>query len=241
MVSSRALRLAGAALGAVLVSGAVVAITASAAGVPVGPFAASPSPKASAAPGDKQAVCDDFMNHLAADLGKKSSDVQAAAQKAIGQTIDDQVKAGQLTQQQADHMKSKLAGQQLCSGAVAGLGRHAGGDHGPAPAIGEHYLADAAKALGMSATDLQAELKGGKTPKDIAATKGMDENAFRTAFIAAVKSDLDQQVAAGKLTSQQEQAMLQRLQTAPLPFWNGAAKMHPGGAMPTPAPSSSTT
>lgn len=241
MVSPRALRLAGAALGAVLVSGAVVAITASAAGLPIAPFAASPSPKASAAPADKQAVCDDFMNHLASNLGKKSPDVQSAAQKAIGQTIDDQVKAGKLTQQQADQLKSKLANQPLCSGALAGVGRPPAGDHGPAAAIGEHYVADAAKALGMTPTDLMAEIKSGKTLKDIAAAKGMDEAAFRTAFIAAVKSDLDQQVTAGKLTSQQEQTILQRLQTAPLPFWNGAPRMRPGGARPTPTPSSSTT
>ena len=235
MVSLRALRLAGAALGAVLVSGAVVLITASAAGVPVVPFAASPSPKASGAPADKQAACDDFMNHLASNLGKKPADVQSAAQKALGQTIDDQVKAGKLTQQQADNLKSKLGNQQLCSGALAGLGRPKAGDHGPAAAIGEHYVADAAKALGMSQSDLQAQLKGGKTLKDVAASKGMDENAFRTAFIAAVKSDLDQQVTAGKLTSQQEQAILQRLQTAPLPFWNGTPRMRPGRPSPSPS------
>ena len=237
MFSFRALRLAGAALGAVLVSGAVVAITASAAGVPIVPFAASPSPspKASASPGAKQAACNDFMNHLASNLGKKPSDVQSAAKSAITQTIDDQVKAGTLTQQQADKLKSKLGDQQLCSGALAGLGRPGAGGGGPAKAIAQHYMADAAKALGMTEADLGAQLKSGKSLKDIAAAKGMDENAFRTAFVAAVKSDLDQQVAAGKLTAQQEQTVLQRLQTAPLPFWNGTPRMRP-----TPKPTATT-
>ena len=242
MFSNRLLRLAGAGFAAVLVSGAVVAITASAAGLPVVPFAASPSPKASASPSTRQQACDDFMNHFASNLGKKPADVQSAGQKAFGQTVDDQVKAGKLTQQQGDALKQKFASGQLCSGLGKFDGPAPGNRPGPGMArgFGERYLADAAKALGMSESDLQSQLRSGKSLKDIAASKNMDEAAFRTAFIAAVKSDLDQQVASGKMTSAQEQAALAKLQTAPLPFWNGMP-MRPAGPRPTPSPSSSTT
>ena len=70
---------------------------------------------------------------------------------------------------------------------------------------------------------------------EIAAAKGMNEQQFRDAFAAAVKADLDQQVKSGKLTQQQEDAILNRVKNGPLPFWNG----RPAG--PRPAPSASTT
>jgi len=245
MVSLRVLRLAGAAAGALVLAGAVIVVTAEAAGVQVAPFAASPTPKPSASPnpktGARTATCDDFVNHFAADLGKKPSDVQAAAQKAFGQTIDDAVKAGQLTQQQGDALKQKYAAGQLCSGALNGIAKPAppNGDRGPEAGVLHNLMADVAKALGISETDLMTQLQSGKSLKDIAAAQGLDEAAFRTKFLAAVKADLDQQVTAGKLTAQQEQMILAKLQTAPLPYWNGAPR--PPKPKPTPTPSASTT
>lgn len=221
MLSNRLIRLTGAAAGGLLLAGAAVAITASAAGVPIGPSAASPSPKASpAAPAksDRSAVCEAFAGHFAKDIGKSTADVQAAARKAAGETIDDQVRSGALTQAQADHMKAKLASGGTCAALGGQFGHSKEG--GAGKHLGQHLMADAASALGISESDLASQLKSGKTLKDIAAAKGMDEAAYRAAFLKAVQADLDKQVAAGTITAQQEQAMLQRLQTAPLPFWN---------------------
>lgn len=227
MNSGRFLRLAGVAAGGLTVAGAAVAITATAAGVPFSALAASPTPKPSAtARPAASAACDAFIGHLAKDLGKSTSDVQAAARKAAGETIDDQVKAGKLTADQAAKIKAKLAASDACAG-VGGIGGFGPKGHDGAPGRGpaQHLAADVAAALGTTEADLQAQLKSGKTLKDLAAAKGMDEAAFRAAYLKAVKADLDQQVAAGKLTAQQETDMLAKLQTAPIPFWNGA--MHP--------------
>lgn len=234
MVTPRFLRLAGAAAGALVLGGAVVAVTASAAGLPVVPFAATtPTPKAAATARPQGQACTNFVNHLATNLGKKPADVQSAAGKALAQTIDDAVKSGQMTQQQGDALKKKLATTtDLCPGAVSGIGRAA-----TAPGAGPHLMADVATALGLSPADLTAQLKAGKSVKDIAAAKGLDETAFRAKFIAAVKADLDAQVAAGKLTAQQEQMALTRLQTAPLPDWNRA----PRAAKPKPTPTPTAT
>ena len=90
-------------LGALLAAGFVVTVTAAASGVRAQPFAAA-SPKPSASPGataKSQAYCDSFINHLASNLGKKPGDVQKAAASALDQTLDDAVKAGDLTRQQA--------------------------------------------------------------------------------------------------------------------------------------------
>lgn len=237
MRSPRIIKIAVAVAGAMLVAGAAVVITASAAGVPVGLVAAtSPSPKA---PGSSDSAmaqyCQAFVNNFASDLGKKPAEVQAAGQKAFGQTLDQAVKDGKLTQAQADQMKQKAAGGSLCSGVPFGhLGERAPGGQGPTPGgAGGMFVGDAARALGMSEPDLQAALKNGQTLQQIAASKGMSEQQFRDAFTGQVKNDLDAKVKAGALTQAQEDGILNRLKTGPLPFWNQAVH-------PKTAPSSTT-
>jgi hypothetical protein len=203
-------------LGALLAAGFVVTVTAAATGIRAQPLAAA-SPKPSASPGAaarSQAYCDSFINHLASNLGKKPGDVQKAAASALDQTLDDAVKAGDLTRQQADAIKSRQASKPVCAGGLAALRPDR---QGPRARVG---LAAYAKALGISPQDLKQQLASGKTIKDIAAAKGMDENAFRNNLVNAVKPDLDAKVAAGKLTQQQEDAILNKLKTAPLPRWD---------------------
>src|SRR5712692_6473201 len=121
----RIAKLAGAAAGALLVSGAVVAITAYAAGVQMPQFAASPSPgKPSSA--QAQQYCQAYLNHFAKDLNKSPADVQKAAQQAFGQTVDDAVNNKQITKAEGDALKAKFAANQLCSGELGAIGRSAG-------------------------------------------------------------------------------------------------------------------
>jgi hypothetical protein len=231
-------KIALATAGALLVAGAALVITASAAGLPAGLVAAaSPSPEPVESPDAARAqYCQTFVNNFASALGKKPADVQAAAQKAFGQTLDQAVKDGKLTQAQADQMKQKAASGSLCSGMPFGrLGEQGTGGHAPGGLSPGMVLGDAAKALGMSQSDLQAALKNGQTLQQIAASKGMNEQQFRDAFSAQVKNDLDAKVKAGTVTQAQEDAILNRLKTASLPFWNGAGRGHP-----RPAPSATT-
>ena len=221
-------------LGAVCAAAFAVVVTAAATGAQVPLAATSPSPSASpGAAGRSQAFCDSFLNHLASNLGKKPADVQAAASRALTQALDDAVKAGTLTQQQADAIKTRQSGKPVCSG----LSPVREGRAGVSARVG---LAEYAKALGISQEDLKQQLASGKTIKDIAASKGMDENAFRNNLVNAAKSDLDARVAAGKLTQQQEDMILNKLKSGPLPLWDrplkraGAGKAP--GATPTPTP-----
>lgn len=246
MPTRNLLKIGVAAAGALVVAGAVVVVTAAATGLPVNLTAASPSPKPSSSPGSsaKQQYCQDFLNNFASDLGKKPSDVQAAAVKAFGQTVDQAVKDGKLTKTQADQLKQKAANGTLCQG-LGNIGGRPGpggpgfpggpGDHAPG-GLGGMYLNDAAKALGMSQSDLMTDLRNGQTLQQVAASKGMNEQQFRTAFIAAVKGDLDTQVKNGKLTQAQEDSILNKLQTAPLPFWSSTMP-----ARPKPAPTATAT
>ena len=218
-------------VGALVAAGVVVTLTAAASGVQANTLAATTTkPSASPSPGaaaKRQAYCDSFINHLASNLGKKPADVQKAASSALDQTLADAVKAGDLTQQQADAIKARQSGKQTCSGALAGLRPGGARAHAGLPAY--------AKVLGISQQELKQDLASGKTVKDVAASKGMDEATFRNNLVNSVKSDLDAKVKAGKLTQQQEDNVLNRLKTGPLPLWDKPAKR------PKAAPSPSAT
>ncbi len=211
-----------------VVAGAAVLVTASAAGLNVGfrPSSSQPAHADTASISQKanaSAVCNDFLSHLSSDLGKSQSQVNAAIQKAIGETLADEVKNKDLTQAQADALKQKLASQPPC--ALAGnLGKKPAPAAG-APAIGaytQQLISAAASALGISDTTLKTDLASGMTLSQIAAAQKppVTEAQFRTSLIAKLKPLLDTAVTNKKLTSAQEQAILQRLQTGPIPFWN---------------------
>jgi 3-hydroxyacyl-CoA dehydrogenase len=217
-------------VGALVAAGVVVTLTAAASGVQANTLAATAT-KPSASPGaaaKRQAYCDSFINHLASNLGKKPADVQKAASSALDQTLADAVKAGDLTQQQADAIKARQSGKQTCSGALAGLRPGGAGAHAGLPAY--------AKVLGISQQELKQDLASGKTVKDVAASKGMDEATFRNNLVNSVKSDLDAKVKAGKLTQQQEDNVLNRLKTGPLPLWDKPAKRAKAAPSPSATP-----
>jgi hypothetical protein len=224
----RHLRVLGFAVGAVLVAGAAVLVTASAAGLNVGFRPSSSQPAAAGTTSISQtasatAVCNDFVSHLSSDLGRSQSQVNAAVQKAIGETLADEVKNKDITQAQADAIKQKLASQPPC--ALAGnLGKRPA-PGAAAPTIGaytQQLINAAASALGISDATLKADLANGQSLSQIAAAQNppVTETQFRTRLIAKLKPLLDTAVTNKKLTSAQEQMILQQLQTGPIPFWN---------------------
>jgi len=223
----RHLRVLGFALGAVAIAAGAVWITASAAGLNVGfrPAASTstPSPGAPTAStghqsGKASAVCNDFVSHFASDLGSTQSKVDAAFQKAVGQTLDDEVKNGDITQAQADAIKKKIAGQTPCALMPPA-------PKTPSGTLGAHkqaLLSAAASALGITNQQLTADLAGGMTLAQIAAAQNppVTEAQFRDRLIAKLTPQLDAAVTNKQLTSAQEQAIIQQLKTGRIPFWD---------------------
>jgi len=226
---ARYLRVAGFAVGAVLITGVAVVATASAAGMSFGfrPASSSqPSVETQAAAVEASAsstACSDFMKNFAVELKKSQAEINAAFQKAIADTLADEVKSKQITQAQADAIKKKLANQTPCT-------LPAGASHKVAPkmpAIGmfmQQYVAAAASALGLTETQLKSDLAAGQSLSQVAGTQHVSEADFRTRLIASLKPALDVAVTNKSLTSAQEQEILGRLQTGELPLWNMAAK-----------------
>ena len=229
IATPRRLRLAGFAAGAAALAGAAVYITASAAGYnlslnrPSTPpaqaaLASAPDAKGGAA----SAACTDFISHFASDLGTTQAKVDSAFQQAAGQTLADEVKNGDLTQAQADKIKQTLAGKQPCT-IAGGLGSSA---HVGAGQYTQALVTAAASALGITPQQLRTDLASGMTLSQIAAAQkpAVTEDQFRTKLIANIKPLLDKAVTDKKLTSAQEQSILQRLQTGPIPFWDKPVK-----------------
>ena len=223
----RYLRIAGFAAGAVAVAGAAVFVTASAAGLNVGfrPASAAASRSDSAAvsqtTANASAVCNDFISHLSSDLNTNQAKLNAAIQKAVSETLADEVKNKDLTQAQADAIKKKLGNQAPCT-LASGLGNASKPVANPQSAYLQQLESAAASALGVSDTQLKTDLAQGMTLSQIAAaqTPPVTEAQFRSRLIATLTSLLDKAVTNQKLTATQEQAIIKQLQTGTIPLWN---------------------
>jgi uncharacterized protein YidB (DUF937 family) len=204
----------------------------------VGAFAAEgrfqPTVASTAAPTTAKKAdeyCNRFLSHLAGNLGKSQSEVATAVGKAVTQTIDDAVTAGDLTKAQADRLKTKLAAGPACNAGFAGSFGYRAKASGGFPAV----LDAAAKSLNLTTAQLKADLAKGQTLHQLADSKGISEAQFRSALIKNLTPLLDQAVSQGKLTKTQETEVLQHLQTGPIPFWDSALKH--GQRTPSPAAS----
>jgi hypothetical protein len=235
LLARRPLRIAGFAVAAVAVAASAVVVTASAAGYSFGFRSSQPSNGAAnttlAANTTRSKVCGEFMTHFAGGLGVSQDTLNAAFQRALSETLADEVSNKDLTQAQADAIKQKLAGKAPCT-LAGGLG------NGLAKGIGAQYtqalMSAAASALGITTDQLKADLKSGMTLSQIAAAQKppVSQDEFRARLIANLKPLLDQAVTDKKLTSDQEQTILQRLQTGPIPFWDRPSRPAATGAAP---------
>lgn len=243
IATTRRLRVLGFAVGAVVIAAGAVWITASAAGLNVGlraPTSSSPqapnstSTAAQGKTGSASAACNDFVAHLASDLGSTTSKVDAAFQKAVGQTLDDEVKNGDITQAQADAVKKKVAGQAPCALLPSTPKKPSTSNLG---AYRQVLLTAEASALGITEQQLEADLANGMTLSQIAGAQKppVTEAQFRSRLIAKLTPLLDAAVASKKLTSAQEQAIIKQLQTGPIPYWSTPMRpaKKPATATPT--------
>jgi hypothetical protein len=133
--------------------------------------------------------------------GKTASglvDAIVAAQKKV---LDAQNAAGWITDTQETNLLANI------KTAVTDLVNN--GPRVPfAPRAG--LLQTAADYLGISVTDLQTDLRAGKSLADEAKAKGKTVDGLVQALIAPLKADLDKRVTAGDITAAQETAILNR-------------------------------
>jgi polyhydroxyalkanoate synthesis regulator phasin len=180
--------------------------------VGVAAIAASPSPSPSPS-GDNPGQI--FVQKLAGILHLSQSQTANDLKQAELQTIDQMVKDGRLTQAQADKIKQRINSGQA-PGPFHRFPRGARfGDAAPIGSLRTAELNAVAGALGMSVSDLQTQLRSGKTLADLEQSKGVSDAAVRSAAHDAAKKVLDPAVKAGTITQSQEDAILQRITSGP--------------------------
>ena len=134
------------------------------------------------------------------------------------------VKAGTITQDQADKVKAALqaAGPMGHRGGpgFGGIGR--GG-------MGGAELDAVAKALNMTTADLQTAIKAGTSIADLAKKQNVELQTVIDAAVAPIKAKFDQAVTAGKLTQAQADTQLKNLTSRLTDFLNGKLPTGEGG------------
>jgi polyhydroxyalkanoate synthesis regulator phasin len=159
--------------------------------------------------------------------------------------LDQLVKAGTITQAQADAVTKAL---QDARPAMEHHGPWGGGPRGGFGRIGV-ALDEAAKALGIDLDELRTELQSGKTLAQIATEHDVDIQKVEDALTAAAKAKLDEAVKAGRITQEQADQRLtemtdrlKELVNEPLPARDGPGHRggRPGGQDKGSTPDSST-
>jgi len=194
-------------IGAVLL--AVVIVTGAVAGVS---FAGSSQ--------SSSGVCDlyqSFVSKLAANLGVDQSTLTTALDTTRKQMLDEAVQQGKITQEQADKISSRengcFCGLGFLNGKFKGHGnfKREGLKGQGFPGIGRN-LDGLADVLGMTADELKAEMQSGKKIGQIAAEHGMTADQLRQKMIELKKDEISRAVADGKMTQDQADKILQKLE-----------------------------
>jgi hypothetical protein len=170
---------------------------------------------------DRQQTEQSILDDAAQRLNVTPDALRSALGAAEDAQLDAAVKAGKLTQDQADAIKKARQQDGTVLGGP-GVG-HAGpgGPGGPHPAFGGPGLRfkagpggaldAAATALGLKLDDLQAKLRAGQSIADVAKAQGKSLDDVKAAITAGVTKELDQAVTDKKLTSAQRDATLEQL------------------------------
>lgn len=153
-----------------------------------------------------------FLNDAAKRLGVTPQQLKNALSGALRDQLSAAVKAGKLTQAQANAIEQRFL---QSSGLPLPLGP-AGGPRsfgGPRFQANGGPLGAAARYLGLTVPQLLDQLSGGKSLAQVASSKGKSTSGLESAILSEERARLDKARAAGAITASQEQQMLARLQS----------------------------
>jgi len=165
-----------------------------------------------------------FLDDLAGRLGVTTQKLKDASKAAALDQVDAALKAGTITQAQADELKARInAGDGVPFLGGPGFGfHHLGGPHG----VGDQLDA-AATYLGLTEQALRQKLESGQTLAQITqATSGKTVDGLKQAIVDAATKQLDQAVADKRITAAQEQTILADLKSRLDGLVNGTLPTH---------------
>lgn len=159
-----------------------------------------------------------FLDKLAGALNIQRGALDSAITSAGNSTADEAVQQGTLTQEQADRLRARVAAGDYGSLFGERGGRGGRGGSRVNSEIRQAMFTAAAQALNLTEAELTTQLQSGQTIAQIAQAQGTTEQVVKDAALAAAKSQLDQQVAAGTITQAQADVQYAQLQAQGLEF-----------------------
>lgn len=169
---------------------------------------------------------DAVLRDAAQRLNVTPGELRSALEGAFGDQLDQAVKDGKLTQQQADQIKQRIArygvplGGPIGPGGPGGHGFGRGGPgHGPL-GVG---LDAAASYLGLTRVQLDRQLRNGRTLAEVARAQGKSADGLEQALVDAARTQLDRVVADRKLTADERDRILSEIREHVADLVNGRA------------------
>jgi polyhydroxyalkanoate synthesis regulator phasin len=182
------------------VAAAVVAVIA------IGTTGAVAASRALSPSEESKAVIDD----AAAQLGVESSELSNALKQALKNRVDEAVASGRLTEEQGNALKERIDSAE--APLFGGFGHRGFGHKGFGFGRGHvGGLTAAATYLGLSESELRAQLAEGKTLAEVAEAEGKSVDGLVAALVKDAETRIDRAVADGKLTEEQATAAKERL------------------------------
>jgi len=146
------------------------------------------------------------LAQIASAQGKSVSGLEQTIESAVKSRLDQAVTAGKISAQQEQLILTRLPSRldRLVNVAHPGAFLRQG--------LWRRKVFRASAAyLGLTAEQLKTELKSGRTLAQIASAQGKTAAGLEQAIETAVKAKLDKAVAAGRISADREQKILERL------------------------------
>ncbi len=149
-----------------------------------------------------QARCETFQARFAQNLGITTDKLQATRKQTALQLIDEKLAAGTITAAQAQQAKDKV---NASPGVCERIGQRTATIKAE---VGKVELQAIAKQFGITEKELLQEVRGGKSLAQVAQGHNVTREQLKTTMHDAFKGELDQAVAANKLTQERATAAL---------------------------------
>lgn len=142
---------------------------------------------------------DQFLGFLATRLGISSDQLKTDVQGAASDTVNQMLKDGTITQQQADKLNQEIQNGNYPGllGRFGGFGGCGKGDFGTSF---QSIVQSVADTLKLTPQQIQDQLKSGKSLADIAGAQGVSRDDLKSAITTAVDQQVDKAVTDGKIT-----------------------------------------
>ncbi|MCC6222003.1 MAG: hypothetical protein IT201_00745 [Thermoleophilia bacterium] len=143
-----------------------------------------------------------FLADVAERIGIEPDELEAAVQAEALERLDQALADGRITEEQADRIRERIESGELPFGP----------GHGPGGRHGAPVIQGTADYLGLTPAELLEQLKDGKSLAEVAEANGQTADGLVQALLDGAKTHLDQAVEDGRLTREQADELLERLE-----------------------------